>query len=169
MEARDPKVQAWLEKAAAGRTSSLDLSKDEDRGLALMNLISLEEHFYFTAVKTNDQKYLDMLESVREVRKAVQTDFLQDPQGEEWCIAKHLMAASIRLMEVGTKELTAQNRAAAGRYFRYAFDLFSLCMALNMGAVEPGELKQELAASEENTLLSKFSQLVKKLVDCCIE
>ena len=38
----------------------VDLSKDEDLSIALMNLVSLRS-IYFTAMKTGDEKYLEML------------------------------------------------------------------------------------------------------------
>ena len=34
------------------KSGSVDLSTEEDLSLAIMNLISLEEHFFFTASKT---------------------------------------------------------------------------------------------------------------------
>ena len=36
----------------------LDLSSDEDLSIAIMNLISMEEHFFFTYNKTKNAKYL---------------------------------------------------------------------------------------------------------------
>jgi len=39
----------------------LDLSSDEDLSIAVMNLISIEEHFFFTYGKTQDPKYLTLL------------------------------------------------------------------------------------------------------------
>src|SRR3989338_2054269 len=96
-------VGKWLEKL---RTNAADLSRDEDLSIALMNLISLEEHLFFTAMKTDNQAYLDMLLEVRGVRTQMQAQMVKDPEGEEWCISKHLLAASMRLYEVGTKELS---------------------------------------------------------------
>ena len=37
-------------------TGELDLSMEEDLSIAIMNLISLEEHFYFTAEKTGNNE-----------------------------------------------------------------------------------------------------------------
>jgi len=34
-----------------------DLSTEEDLAIAVMNLISLEEHFFFTATKTNNTSF----------------------------------------------------------------------------------------------------------------
>src|SRR3989338_9013167 len=96
-------VKGRLEKL---RTNAADLSRDEDLRIALMNLISLEEHFFFSAIKTDNQAHLGMLLEVRVVRTEMQARMVKDPEGEEWCISKHLLAAGMRLYEVGTKELS---------------------------------------------------------------
>ena len=41
--------------------------------------------------------------------KKVLKKIIKDYEGEVWCISKHLLAASMRLMEVGTKQL-GQNK-----------------------------------------------------------
>src|SRR3989344_1616530 len=97
-------VAQWLKKIEDVKNGSIDLSRDEDLSIALMNLISLEEHFYFTAMKTGNRKYLDLLMQVRDMRTKYLAKIVANPEGEEWCISKHLLAASMRLIEVGTKE-----------------------------------------------------------------
>ena len=71
----------------------------------MMNLISIEEHLFFTYNKTGDKKYLGLLKEVREGRKKYLAQIVKNPKGELWCISKHLLSASMRLMEVGTKKL----------------------------------------------------------------
>ncbi len=124
-------IKIWLKKGDEIRKGEMDLSRDEDLSIALMNLISLEEHFYFTHMKTGDGKYADMLNSVRSLRKRLLKKIVIDPKGEEWCISKHLLAASMRLMEVGTKELAKGKRNEAESFFKYAFGLYSLFFAIN--------------------------------------
>ena len=46
--------------------------------------------------------------------------------GEVWCISKHLLAASMRLYEVGTKALGAGNKKDAYAMFERAYELYSL-------------------------------------------
>jgi hypothetical protein len=41
----------WIEKINKLKEKVVDLSADEDLTLAIMNLISMEEHLYFTAEK----------------------------------------------------------------------------------------------------------------------
>src|SRR3989344_5255728 len=102
-----------------GKKAQMDLSKDEDLSIALMNLISLEEHFYFSAMKTNDKKYLSMLSAVRELRKKLLAKIVKNTGdgSEKWCISKHLLAASMRLIEVGTKEMSDVNEKEANFLF----------------------------------------------------
>src|SRR3989339_1916830 len=97
-------IDSLVKKIAEMKKGSVDLSRDEDLSIAIMNLISLEEHFYFTAIKTNNQKYLEMLDSIRKLRIEMLKKIVVNPEGEEWCISKHLLASSMRLIEVGTKE-----------------------------------------------------------------
>ena len=40
--------------------NTLDLSAGEDLSIALMNLVSLEEHAFFSYVKTKDDKFLKL-------------------------------------------------------------------------------------------------------------
>ena len=81
----------------------IDLSMEEDLSIAVMNLIGLEEHLFFTAEKTGKDEYFDLLETVRETRKQLLGKMIKQTEGEVWCISKHLLAASMRLFEVGTK------------------------------------------------------------------
>src|SRR3989344_1364582 len=54
-----------LKKSGGG----VDLSTEEDLSLAIMNLISLEEHFFFTGAKTGKDEYFDFVNEVRTIRK----------------------------------------------------------------------------------------------------
>ncbi len=163
----DKEVAQWLKKIEDAKKGSIDLSRDEDLSIALMNLISLEEHFYFTAMKTGNRKYLDMLMQVRDMRKNYLAKIVTDPNGEEWCISKHLLASSMRLIEVGTKEQSKGNKKESEAYFKSAFDLYSLFFAINMKMITMEKLKG--GDVEKFSPLGKFSELVKKMVDCCKE
>ena len=153
----EKEIQSWIEKL---KNKEFDLSKQEDLSIALMNLISLEEHFYFSAMKTGNKVYLDMLNSTRTLRKTLLKKIVKNPKGEEWCISKHLLASSMRLIEVGTKELR-DNEEEANFYFKAAFELYSLFFAINTNMVEIKDIK----AKEPGFFKSKISEIVKKLVD----
>ena len=42
------------------KQEKMDLSSDQDLSIAIMNLISIEEHFFFTGEKTGKSEYLDL-------------------------------------------------------------------------------------------------------------
>jgi len=174
----EAEVKQWLKKIEELKKGDLDLSRDEDLSIALMNLISLEEHFYFTAMKTDNQKYLEMLNSVRETRKNLLKRIVISPEGEEWCISKHLLAASMRLIEVGTKELSKGNTSDANVFFKSGFELYSLFFAINLKLIDNGKAdKVNIEKIEENKadnkhangMMSRVSAIIKRVVDCCRE
>ena len=164
----DDEIQKWISKIEKMKGGEADLSRDEDLSIALMNLISLEEHFYFTAMKTDDGKYLDFLRTVREIRKKFLGKIVTNPVGEEWCISKHLLAASMRLYEVGCKELSKKGEKEAHQFFEAGFELWSLFFAINLKMVEAKKLEKSLYAKEEKSI-GKLSTLMKKIIDCCKE
>ena len=77
----EQEIKKWLKKIEEVKKGEIDLSRDEDLSIAIMNLISLEEHFYFTAMKTNNKKYLEMLNSVRNLRKENMKKIVTKPEG----------------------------------------------------------------------------------------
>ena len=104
---------------------------------------------------------------VRDMRTKYLAKIVANPEGEEWCISKHLLAASMRLIEVGTKERAKGNKKESETCFSSAFDLYSLFFAINMKMVSVEKLKKDDA--EKFSPLNKFSELVKKMVNCCKE
>ncbi|MBU3979099.1 hypothetical protein KKE68_05365 [Patescibacteria group bacterium] len=140
-----------------------DLSMEEDLSIAIMNLISLEEHFYFTGQKTKKDKYFQYVEQIREIRKRMLAKMIPQNEGETWCISKHLLAAAMRLIEVGTKYQTMKKPEKAKEVFDDAYALYNLFFAIRLKLVDLGDLKnkKEKAWSEDD--------IVAKLVDCCRE
>lgn len=157
------------------KQDKMDLSSDQDLSIAIMNLISIEEHLFFTAEKTGKEKYFDLLKEVRQMRKELLKKIVKEYEGEIWCISKHLLAASMRLMEVGTKQLGMGKKEEAYDLFKKSFDLYSLFWGVNMKLVDTKNLKKidEKAINRHDTQKSGFmgtlSALVKKVIDCCIE
>ncbi len=179
-------IQQFMDKVKAmEKGHQLDLSSDEDLSIAIMNLISMEEHFFFTYGKTKNPKYLELLNEIREMRKSALKRIIKDYEGEVWCISKHLLAASMRFMEVGTKALTKGEQKDSQEMFDNAYKLYSLFWGLNLNLVGTKDLsgvKQSKAAkisfiSEEKKpvekasvgVFEKLGELVKKAVDCCRE
>jgi hypothetical protein len=169
-------VEEFIEKVnKMKKEDKMDLSSDEDLSLAIMNLISIEEHFFFTAEKTGKSKYFDLLKTTREMRKELLKKIIKDYEGEVWCISKHLLAASMRLMEVGTKQLGRGNTKEAEDLFGKAYNLYSLFWGVNLKAIDISDVKKigddqlNIHDKEKKGVLGKLGDIVKKVLDCCIE
>ena len=173
-------VQKLLDKVEeVTKQNKLDLSSDEDLSIAIMNLISIEEHLFFTSQKTGKSEYLDLLDEVRLMRTDLLKKIIKDYEGEVWCISKHLLAASMRVMEVGTKELKKGNKKEAWELFSKSYKLYSLFWGINLKIVGLEDVKRndtEVALltekSEKKSSVSIFDKLgavVQKVIDCCRE
>lgn len=170
MEKLDSNVAELVKKVNQYKEKTgVDLSSGEDLSIGLMNLISIEEHLYFSAMKTGKETYLDILSTVREMRKKLLKQVVKDPEGEVWCISKHLLASSMRFIEVGTKYME-KDKEKAHLMFKSAFELYSLFWALNMDLVKKegasAMFKDEI---KKDGWKSGFSAAIKKLIDCCKE
>ncbi|HRZ29923.1 MAG TPA: hypothetical protein P5052_04270 [Candidatus Paceibacterota bacterium] len=62
--------------------NKLDLASGEDLSIGIMNLVSLEEHFFFSYGKTKDPKFLELLNDVRKMRAELLKEIVKDPKGE---------------------------------------------------------------------------------------
>jgi len=161
----------------------LDLSSGEDLSIGVMNLIAIEEHLFFSAQKTGKKGYLDLLDEVRKMRVDLLKEIIKDYEGEVWCISKHLLAASMRLMEVGTKELKQshdpEHRRRANKMFENSYKLYSLFWGLNTKMVNLSEVKRDIKdvylvdekakKFEKVSIFSKLNDFIQKALDCCRE
>lgn len=157
------------------KQDKMDLSSDQDLSLAIMNLISIEEHFFFTAQKTGKPEYFDLLQTARAMRGELLRKIIKEYEGEVWCISKHLLAASMRLMEVGTKQHKMGNKEEALDLFQKSYDLYSLFWGLNMKLIDTTGIKKidDNALNKHDTekkgFVGKLGDLVRKAIDCCLE
>ncbi len=151
------KIDSLKEKAG------VDLSTAEDLSLAVMNLISLEEHFFFTGVKTRKDEYFDVSLEIREVRKDLLAKLMPENEGETWCISKHLLAGTMRLVEVGNKLNSEGKKEQAKEMFEKAYKIYSIFWALKLKLIS-GEKIQQIAKNN-----SRLEDLVDKLANCCDE
>lgn len=173
----EQKIEELLKKIEKSKEGKLDLSSDEDLAAALMNLISIEEHFFFSGAKTENEKYFDLLNQTRQIRKELLKKLVKDvePGSEIWCISKHLLAASMRLIEVGTKYYQERKKEEAKDLFKKAYDLWSLFWGINLKLIDVGEVKKieegrlNIHDKEEGGVFGKLKEILKKIVDCCIE
>lgn len=175
-----------------------DLSSDQDLSIAIMNLISIEEHLIFSGAKTGKTSFYDLVGEVREMRKQLMQKMIREYEGEVWCISKHLLGASYRLMEVGTKQQSMGNTKDAYDLFDKAYELYCLFWGLNMNIINTSDMqwvrdsgvdvenikkhldeykviasetKAETSSKkvEKSGAISKLKDAVKKAVNCCIE
>ena len=171
MDADRMKFEALARKIAEMKAAGqVDLSSDEDLSLAVMNLISLEEHFFMTGEKTGRPEYFDVLNEVRAMRKELLEKLLPKDrhEGETWCISKHLLATTMRLMEVGTKAQGDGRKEEAKKLFDQAYKMYSIFWGLRLNLISVPEVK-EMAKEEAKDKPWTLEDIVDKLVDCCDE
>ena len=157
--------------AAIQKDNKVDLSSEEDLSIAIMNLISLEEHFFFSGAKTGKSEYYDLLNETREIRKGLLAKLMDENEAESWCISKHLLAATMRMMEVGTKYQKDGNKEEADKIFKQAFHVYSMFWALRLKIVDAAGLKKEAKAADDLDTSKPWTaeDIVNKLVNCCTE
>ena len=166
-------IMTKVKKAEKGHR--LDLSSDEDLSIAIMNLISIEEHMFFNGNKTGKTHYFDLLNEAREMRKSLLKLIIKDYEGEVWCTSKHLLAASMRLFEVGTKAQTKGDKKQAYHMFKKSFDLYNLFWGINLGLVKKDKLTTidtddvEKKPLPKKDLLGKVSSIISSILNCCRE
>lgn len=166
MDIPQSEFEALLRKVESLKASKgVDLSTEEDLSIAVMNLVSLEEHFFFTGVKTDKPEYFDLLQEVRGLRKELLAKLIDRHEGETWCITKHLLAATMRLIEVGTKLHSDGKESEAREMFARARKTWSLFWALRLKLLDAAGFRKVAAADKPWTL----QDIVDKLVDCCDE
>ena len=187
-------VKEFVERVdASKKLNPKDLSSDQDLTIAIMNSISIEEHLMFSGAKTGKNSFFDMIQDIREMRKNLMLKIIPAYEGEVWCISKHLLAASMRLMEVGTKQQSMNNKEEAYKLFNQAYDLYCLFWGLNMNLIDVKDAKwiadsdedmkklsakvaaikttssPEMPSEEPKTGFAKMKAFIKKAVNCCIE
>ena len=157
-------VKEFVERIdASKKVNPKDLSSDQDLSIAIMNLISIEEHLVFSGAKTGKTSYYDLIKDIRETRKNLLQKIIPSYEGEVWCMSKHLLATSMRLMEVGTKQQTLGHDEEAYKMFNTAYDMYCLFWGLNMGMMETKELKWiEPDLEEVKKITAKASEFSKE-------
>lgn len=162
MKTENTEFKTFIEKIEAKKKSGeIDLSLDEDLSIAVMNLISLEEHFFFTGAKTGKPEYYTFQNTVREMRKELLGRLVKKTEGETWCISKHLLAATMRLIEVGTKLQASGKKDEAETVFSQAYSTYSMFWTLRLTV-------GEAASGTKNTPWSE-KDIVNRLINCCEE
>jgi len=149
--------------------NELDLSAGEDLSIALMNIVSLEEHSFFSYIKTKDDKFLEILEICRELRKRLLAKIVKkDDDSERWCMSKHLLASSMRMYEVGNRYLHEKKMDEAKQSYEDAAELYALFWKLNLRDRSVESLPKNSINYNIQEKKSIFSG-IKKLLECCKE
>lgn len=109
---------------------------------------------------------------------------MDENEAESWCISKHLLGTTMRLMEVGTKyqKDAAQStdpafaelrRGEADKIFKQAFHIYSMFWALRLKIIDlagvkdnDNQLNKDDAGSDKPW---SVEDIVNKLVNCCNE
>lgn len=170
-------IKKLLEKVEGlKKQDKFDLSSKEDLAIAVMNLIAIEEHLFFTYGKTNKEKYLELLNEVRQMRKKYLAEIVKNPEGEIWCISKHLLASTMRLMEVGTKMLNDDKKNEAKDLFEKALTLWNIFWGLNLNLLDvkdvvlnEDEKEIKLEKNKKVSVFETLNKIIKKILDCCKE
>jgi len=144
--------------------NELDLSAGEDLSIALMNIVSLEEHSFFSYVKTKDEKFLDILETSRELRKKLLLKIVSKDDSEKWCMSKHLLASSMRLFEVGNRLLHEGKKDEAKEMYNHSAELYGLFWKLN---IDSNTRETQILYGNKEKKSIFFG--IKKLLECCKE
>lgn len=135
-------VKEFVERMDAQKKKNpKDLSSDQDLTIGIMNLISIEEHLIFSGAKTGKTSFYDMVYEIREMRKNLMLKVIPSYEGEVWCISKHLLSASMRLLEVGTKQLGMGRKEEAYKLFDQSYDLYCMFWGLNMNLIDTKDVK----------------------------
>ncbi len=164
MNSKIPTIEEFLAKVEnLKEKAGVDLSTAEDQSLAVMNLISLEEHFFFTGVKLGKDEYFDSVQEVRNIRKELLAELMPKNEGETWCIAKHLLSTTMRLIEVGNKLQSENKKVEAKKMFERAYKVYSIFWALKLKLITATSIKETAKNS------SQLEDLVTKLANCCDE
>lgn len=159
MEALEKTVQELRKEGG------VDITTAEDLSVAVMNLISLEEHFFFTGSKLKDGSYFDLSADIRSMRKELLAKLMPKNEGETWCISKHLLSATMRLMEVGNKLQSEGKKDEAKVMFDKSYKVYSIFWALKMKLIDAKSVASKDGKDSPWTL----EDLVTKLADCCNE
>jgi hypothetical protein len=173
---KKPTLEDLLKKVEEQKKlGAIDLSTEEDLSVAIMNLISLEEHFFFTGSRTSKTEYFDLLSEVRETRKDLLARLIDKHEGETWCVSKHLLATTMRLIEVGTKLHADGKKEEARDIFERAYKMYSMFWALRLKLIDTSGFKEavkgEKSASDKAMADRPWTMddIVNKLVNCCDE
>ncbi|GEM_PF-3443791 len=135
-----------------------DVALSQELLLGVMNLAAIEEHLAFTLAKTGNPEYTGFLSAIRKLRSKHLRKIVSNLEGENWCVAKHLLLASKHFEETAVK--LAKNSAGkkeAMELWRDSHELLQAFWVLQEIAQKNKKngMKSKKAAGKNNQLEQK--------------
>ena len=112
-------------------------------------------------VITVDNKVIECSEPSVNLRKELMTKMIPQYEGELWCTCKHLLSATMRLNEVGTKAYSNGDAYTAKDAFDKAYYIFNIFWALRLKIVD-------LPKKEEGRVQT-IGDIMNQMINCCDE
>lgn len=104
--------------------AAVDLEKEHELCMAVMNLVALEEHIAFTISKTGKEKYIALYNVVRKLRSKYMKQLVKNNDGEMWCASKHSLVSAMHLIETGIKYGASGKKKEAMDLFRDGVEMY---------------------------------------------
>jgi hypothetical protein len=148
------------------KNGAVDLSVSEDLSIAVMNLLSFEEHLFFTGIKTGKNEYFEMINETRDTRIELMKELLGNEklEGETWCASKHLLSATMRLIETGNKLRGDGKIDEAKKMHDRAGEIFAVFWALRFKLVNVEEVKENVDVVKNPW---SVGEILNRIVNCC--
>ena len=110
----------------------MDVSIQDDLISGIQELIQAEQHCYKSWIGSKNEKWLKLFNRIREIRsKWLEVTFTDEENTQKWCIVKHLLSASTRFSEVGSKFLSDNNLEKSKESFEDSGEIMGMYYYLN--------------------------------------
>ncbi|OGT06556.1 MAG: hypothetical protein A2103_03165 [Gammaproteobacteria bacterium GWF2_41_13] len=109
-------------------TSLIPTEETHELSLAIMNLIAIEEHLVYSGAKTHKTSYYDIIQTIRPIAESLLNQ-LEIPSALQ-SLSLKILAASMRLMEVGTKQWSLNHHNTAQDLFQKAYELLQVFFSM---------------------------------------
>ncbi len=116
-----------------------DVGLAVDLSFALKNLVGAEDHLYKSWIETKNPMFKELLNKIRGIRSDWLKALVNDDGSESWCISKHLLGASMGLVEVGVRFNQTGQEAECNKAFQDSVIVLEEFFKLN-GFTEEGEV-----------------------------
>lgn len=112
-------------------TSKKDTGEIEDSCFFICNCLGAENHALFCYLNTKDERYLEVLDSIRKSRVKILDKIVKDEKSQLYCLSKHLLAMSMGISEVANRYLERGDKKTAEDLIESAGDFQAMFLLLN--------------------------------------